>query len=200
MAGPGAPSWFTLKHWPLKQLCKAPQLEIKAQSEPLSQNATVQSFRPLPGQTLALPPLQAPFWQMSLIVQASPSSQASPVSAIWLQPLTTEQLSEVQVLLSSQGSAGLPPHTPLVQTSAPVQTLPSSQGVPLTGERTSLAIKGWHEVQGLPGTVWSLLKQLILFNKHVPTASEWTHWLPLQRSSVQNNPSSGQVTLPGSGL
>src|SRR5690242_15458060 len=65
------------------------------------------------------------------MVQALPSLQATPLSAVCVQPDCMLQPSVVQALPSSQASGVPPAQVPPWQVSAPLQTLPSGQGVPL---------------------------------------------------------------------
>src|SRR5438132_856219 len=84
-------------------------------------------------------PRQPPPSQVSLAVQALPSSQLVPVSGVTVQldvPLQVRVLhwSEVQVI-------AVPTHWPLPsQVSLKVQALPSSQLVPVSGVTVQLAV------------------------------------------------------------
>ncbi len=78
-------------------------------------------------QSGAAPPTQAPAEQRSVVVQASPSAQAS-VLFVCTQPSESSQLSVVHTLSSSQSGATPPAHDLLLHVSAVVQALASSQG------------------------------------------------------------------------
>src|SRR5439155_21998801 len=84
------------------------------------------------------PPTQLPPLQVSLVVQASPSSQGS-VLFVWVQPLVGSQPSVVQALLSSQLGGAPPTQLPPLQVSLVVQASPSLPVVP----------SGWTAVAGL---------------------------------------------------
>jgi hypothetical protein len=79
-------------------------------------------------QTTAAPGLQAPPPQVSPVVQAFPSVQASALF-VNTHPVAGLQVSVVQTLLSLQ-TTEVPPHTPDVHTSVCVQAVPSLQLVP----------------------------------------------------------------------
>src|SRR5437870_4991687 len=81
-------------------------------------------------QLRAGPPVHRPFEQVSPVVHALPSSQAS-VFGAWTQPLPESQESSVQGLPSSQSSDGPPTHAPAAHVSAVVQALPSWHGFAL---------------------------------------------------------------------
>src|SRR5438034_11243571 len=73
------------------------------------------------------PPVHTPLWQVSVCVQASPSSQDA-VFGVCTQPVAGSQLSSVHPLLSSQFRGGPPTHSPSLQVSSVAQALPASQG------------------------------------------------------------------------
>ena len=77
-------------------------------------------------QLAAGPPTQARLAQVSLVVQAFPSSHEAVLSA-WPQPLAGSHESSVQPLASSQLRAAPPTQAPLAQVSLVVQALASSQ-------------------------------------------------------------------------
>ena len=85
-------------------------------------------------QTTGLEPVQVPFWQLSVCVQALPSLQVIPLDLGGFEqlpvpvshvPTSWHWSRAVQVL------GLLPVHTPLWQVSVRVQALPSLQAVPL---------------------------------------------------------------------
>jgi hypothetical protein len=122
-----------------------------------SQESSVQTL--LSSQFSAGPPMQAPPLQVSDVVQALPSSQAS-VLAVFTQPVTGSQVSSVQVLPSSQLRAGptLLQFPPPSHSSAPSQTVPLSQAVPdvskLQSEaQQSPATSGPGSQSSVPSTV-----------------------------------------------
>src|SRR5207247_4331297 len=90
-------------------------------------------------QTTGLTAVHVPPWQVSLCVQASPSSQLVPVSGVTVQldvPLQVRVLhwSEVQVI-------AVPTHRPLPsQVSLKEQASPSSQLVPVSGGTVQLGV------------------------------------------------------------
>jgi hypothetical protein len=60
-------------------------------------------------------PVHVPLLQTSPVVQAEPSSHATPFAAgVWTQPVAGSQLSSVHELLSSQVSPGPATHVPVV--------------------------------------------------------------------------------------
>jgi hypothetical protein len=122
------------------------------QAPPLQASAVVQAFPSLHGSLLftcvqplaglqpssvhpllslqlsAVPPTQPPALQVSLVVQALPSSHAA-VLLTCPQPVNELQLSSVQPLPSSQFGAAPPTQLPPLQMSLVVQALPSSHGL-----------------------------------------------------------------------
>jgi hypothetical protein len=74
--------------------------------------------------------MHAPRLQVSLVVQASPSSQAATLF-VFRQPVAGSQLSSVQRLPSSQLGGAPPTHAPALQVSLVVQASPSSQAAAL---------------------------------------------------------------------
>ena len=126
--------------------------------QPLT-GSQLSSVQTLPSvQTLAAP-AHLPAAHKSLSVQALPSSQAATLLAD-AQPVLPSQVSSVQALPSLQSLAGPALHLPWLQPSPVVQTLPSSQGLPvadakkphnpLLGSQPSL-------VHGLPSSQSTLL-------------------------------------------
>src|SRR5438034_4231875 len=107
------------------------------------------------------PPVQAALWQVSVCVQASPSSQDA-VFGVCTQPVVGSQLSSVHPLLSSQFRGGPPTHSPSLQVSSVVQALPSSQGSvfgtwrqPSCGSQLSSVQTLWSSHEGaVPGVHW----------------------------------------------
>src|SRR6266516_331707 len=90
-------------------------------------------------QTTGLTAVHVPPWQVSLCVQASPSSQLVPLRGVTVQLAVPWQVrvlhwSEVQVI-------AVPTHRPLPsQVSLKEQALPSSQLVPVSGVTVQLAV------------------------------------------------------------
>ena len=80
-------------------------------------------------QSGAGPPTQLPPLQMSLVVQALPSSQGA-LFGVFKQPVAGSQLSSVQGLPSLQLGAGPPTQLPPLQVSLCVHASPSSHAVP----------------------------------------------------------------------
>src|SRR5437667_352120 len=78
------------------------------------------------GQVTGFAPVHAPAWQVSVRVQALPSSHAA-VFGAWTQPVAAVQESSVHGLPSSQFGGGPPTHLPPAHVSPVVQALPSSQ-------------------------------------------------------------------------
>src|SRR5713101_6703097 len=132
---------------------------------------------------MAVPTHRPPLVQVSLKVQASPSSQLVPVSGVTVQldvPLQVRVLhwSEVQVI-------AVPTHwPPLVQVSLQVQALPSSHAAPVLGVTVQLAVP---------------LQVRVLHWSEVQVMAEPTHWPPLVQVSlkVQALPSSHAVPVRG---
>lgn len=94
-------------------------------------------------------PLQPPPPQVSLAVQALPSSQGTALAAL-IQPVLGEQLSLVQMFLSSQPTES-PPQMPFTHLSFWLQALPSSQGVVLTlNKQPPVSGSQMSSVQELP--------------------------------------------------
>ena len=82
------------------------------------------------------PPAQLPALQVSVVVQALPSSHEEVLLECW-HPLAGSHESSVHSLLSSQSGAGPPTQIPSAQRSDVVQALPSSQPLvlkPVTGQ------------------------------------------------------------------
>ena len=98
--------------------------------------------------------MHAPATQLSLVVQALPSLQATALFTC-TQPVAGSQESSVQTLPSSQFGGGPPTHTPAEQASPVVHALPSLHGA-VFGTKTQTP--PWHEssVQGLPSLHWLL--------------------------------------------
>jgi hypothetical protein len=121
----------------------------------------------------ALPPLHAPFLQVSPVVQALPSSQL-PLAAVWLQPVAASQASVVHGFASSQVSV-VPVHRPTAQLSPVVHASPSVHG-PLASVWVQPAAKSQLSVvQVLPSSQFSALPPL-----HAPflQVSPVVHALP----------------------
>jgi len=86
--------------------------------------------RLLSSQLGATPPTQLPAAQVSLVVQALPSSQGATLGTL-LHPVAALHESSVQPFKSSQFGGAPPTHAPAEQVSLVVQALPSSQGAAL---------------------------------------------------------------------
>src|SRR5438309_2972741 len=169
---PDVPSQVRVLHWSEVQVIVVPthcpppsQVSLKVQALPSSQvvpviGVTVQLDVPLHVRVLhvsevkvmAMPTHCPPPSQVSLNVQALPSSQLVPVSGVTAQlavPLQVRVLhwSEVQVMVV------MTHWPPLVQVSLKVQALPSSQLVPVSGVTVQLDVPSqvrvlhWSEVQ-----------------------------------------------------
>jgi hypothetical protein len=107
-----APPWHHLLPSGLQSVASAAPAHLHPAT--VSQLSTVQGL--LSSQVMALP-LQVPAAQVSLSVQALPSSQAAVLSEV-VQPVLASQPSSVQALPSSQvlllpATQPDPPHTPL---------------------------------------------------------------------------------------
>jgi hypothetical protein len=86
------------------------------------------------------PPAQLPPLQVSLVVQASPSSHGAVLLAL-THPVAGLQLSSVHTLLSLQSGGGPPTQVPPVQASLVVHKLPSLHG--------ALLLAWTHPIEGL---------------------------------------------------
>jgi hypothetical protein len=102
----------------------------------------------LSSQSGGAPPTQAPLLQVSLVVQALPSSHGA-LLLVLTQPVCSSQLSSVQTLLSLQLGGGPPTQAPPLQASAVVQALPSSHELLLGTNVQPLAGLQLSSVQGL---------------------------------------------------
>jgi len=120
-------------------------LLVLRQPSAVSQVSVVQGFESL--QFGAAPPTQAPPLQVSLVVQALPSSQAA-VLLVLTQPRTVLQVSVVQGFESLQFGAAPPTQTPALQVSLVVQALPSSHAAVLLVLRQPSAMSQVSVVQG----------------------------------------------------
>jgi hypothetical protein len=146
-----APQWLTSllssTHNPLQLVWPLVQQTPLEQVSPLGQATAVSAEQPpvvvsqVPAtwhwseaeQTTGLPPVQTPAWQVSVWVQASPSSQVVPLTAIGLEqaPVAWLQVPATWHWSDAVQTTGLPPvQTPAWQVSVWVQASPSSQGVP----------------------------------------------------------------------
>src|SRR6185436_19617797 len=81
----------------------------------------------------AAPPVQTPAWQVSPMLQKSPSSQATPsLTGVDLQPVPGSQLPTVQAVSKNVQSGGTPPpHTPFAQNPLSTQLVKSVHAAPL---------------------------------------------------------------------
>ena len=109
------PAWHTppWQESPLVQASlssQAPAAGLAVQPSFVSQLSAVHGL--LSSQATAVPLVHLPAWQLSPLVQASPSSQPPWPLLNW-QPLRGSQLSRVHVLLSLQATATWPAHLPL---------------------------------------------------------------------------------------
>src|SRR3989442_9831798 len=116
-------------------------------------------------QELGLEPVQVPFWQVSVCVQALPSLHAVPLLAFGLEhwPVAVLQVPATWHWSSALQTTGLEPvQVPLWQVSVWVQALPSVQAVPF----------GWRPSAG----------QVSLLPVQVSATSHWfaaaRHTLP----------------------
>jgi len=124
-------------------------ISVLTQPEAGLQLSTVQTSLSL--QSGAAPPTQAPAEQVSAVVQASPSSQATVLAGLE-QPLSGSQTSSVQTTPSAQ-SGGVPPtQLPPKQASPVVQASPSSQADPVLAKLEQLpsASLHWSSVHASP--------------------------------------------------
>ena len=118
----------------------------------MSQLSSVQLFPS--SQTFVAPATHLPAWQLSLSVQASPSSQETALSAEGVKsqaPVLVSQASSVHGFLSSHGLLGPAVHTPAWQVSLVVHGSPSLHVAPLNGE----------DAQPLAGAQVSLVQGLL---------------------------------------
>jgi hypothetical protein len=78
------------------------------------------------------PPTQTPFWQVSFVVQALPSSQAVPFALAGLEqaPVLGSHVPASWHWSWAVQTTGVPTQTPFWQVSFVVQALPSWQAVP----------------------------------------------------------------------
>jgi hypothetical protein len=90
-----------------------------------TQESVVQALPSL--QLAGGPATQLPPLQVSLVVQASPSSHGA-LLLVWTHPVAGLQLSSVQTFPSLQFGAGPPTQLPPLHVSLVVQALPSSHG------------------------------------------------------------------------
>src|SRR5712692_5775427 len=178
-------------HWP-----PLVQVSLKVQASPSSQlvpvsGVTVQLAVPLQVrvlhgsevQVMTVPTHRPPLVQVSLKVQASPSSQLVPVSGVTVQlavPLQVRVLhwSEVPVM-------AVPTHCPLLShVSLNEQALPSSHAAPVRGVTVQLAVP---------------LQVRVLHWSEVQVMTVPTHWPPLVQVSlkVQALPSSQLAPVRG---
>jgi hypothetical protein len=125
------------------------QLAVLAlKTQPLAGLQLSSVHRLLSSQTGAEPPTQALSAQVSLVVQALPSSQLTEL-ATYTQPETLSQLSSVHRLLSSQTGAEPPTQTLSAQVSLVVQASPSLQLAVLEVKTQPLAGLQLSSVHGL---------------------------------------------------
>jgi hypothetical protein len=83
--------------------------------------------------TTGAAPVHAPFWQLSLVVQALPSLHEVPFGAAGLEhaPVAGSQVPATWHASDAVQVTGVPPpQAPFMQTSTPLQALPSEQLVP----------------------------------------------------------------------
>ena len=105
-----------------------PSVTATCEHVPPLQLSVVQALLSL--QSIGLLPTHAPDWQLSVCVQASPSSQVVPSATLTCEHVPPLQLSVVQALLSLQSIGLLPTQAPDWQLSVCVHASPSSQVVP----------------------------------------------------------------------
>src|SRR5215831_5902036 len=155
-------------------------------------------------QTVAVPPVQAPAWQASPVVQALPSLQAVPLAAFGFEqtPLVGSQVPGTWEWSDAVQTLAVPPvQTPFWQASPVVQALPSLQAVPLAAfgfEQTPVVVSQtpatWHwsdAVQTLavppvhaPAWQASPVVQALLSLQVVPLAAFGFEQLPEAGSQV----------------
>jgi len=105
-------------------------------------------------QSNAPAPVQLPPWQVSVGVQALPSSQVLALG-VWVHPVVGLHVSSVQGLLSLQVSAVPLAHSPSEQVSPVVQGLPSLQGPSMATKAQPPVALQLSAVQGSPSTQFS---------------------------------------------
>ena len=164
-------------------------------------------------QLTGLPALHAPPTQPSPLVQASPSLHGLPffASVCW-QPAALVQVSMVQACPSSQLFLTPALHTPVLQTSTPLQTSPSEHVVPFSALFAQpVLLSQLSAVQGLPSphasalpaaqlpaAQWSPAVQALPSVHVVPLSGLWLQPdAGLQPSAVHGLPSSQLSALPG---
>jgi hypothetical protein len=123
-----------------------------------------------------VPDVQTPVWQVSAPLQSVASAHELPLGSVTLpQPSTGSQLSVVQALSSSQSSGVPPPQIPFVHVSAPLQTLPSAQDVPLA------RFPCWQPRAGAQLSVVQGLPSLQSSGDPPAQTPAWQSSFPLQR-------------------
>jgi len=113
--------------------------------------------------TIGAPAMHAEFWQLSPVVQASPSSQPDVFGAC-SQPLAGLHRSDVHGLASSQSTAFIPAQAPSRHASPVVQTFPSSHAALLAVLAQPVATLQESSVHGLES------EQLSPTPAHTPSA------------------------------
>jgi hypothetical protein len=172
-------------------------------------------------QVTGLLPVHTPAWQVSVWVQALPSSQAVPsafpvqpvappheASGVWTQPVAELHESIVQTLPSLQLAGGPPTQAPLLQVSLAVQALPSLQEAALLTFRQPSAWSQESVVQTLPSSqvgggppTHAPLLQVSLAVQELPSLQEsvllacWQPSASSQRSVVHGLPSSHSLAV-----
>jgi len=147
-------------------------------------------------QIAGAPPAQAPFEQVSAVVQGSLSSQEAALSMLW-HPSCVSQVSVVHGLSSPQRRAAPALQIPAAHWSSSVQAFPSSHGALLntavhpTSESQASVVHALPSLQleGLPlaqapASQWSPTVQASP-SSQAPVTGSWTQpWARSQRSLV----------------
>jgi hypothetical protein len=143
------------------------------------------------------PPVQTPVWQVSVSVQALPSSQPVPFATLtWTQPVDELQLSVVHGLPSSHEIAALEQEPPEQVPAATWHLSVVVHAMPLLATQLPVALQTWHAPQlltvqqkpsvQLPLLHWSLAEQLAPRSSwltHDPMGNSWQKLPPEQSPS-----------------
>jgi hypothetical protein len=144
-----------------------------------------------------VPAVQVPDWQVSAPLQALPSGHAVPfvTDGFW-HPVAGLQLSVVQAFPSLQVSAVPAAQVPDWQVSAPLQALPSGQGVPF---ETGVVV---HPVEGLQPSVVHTLPSLHVGGVPAVQVPDWQVSAPSQASPSEHDVpfATAVLTQPVAGL
>jgi len=136
-------------------------------------------------QTLGLPPVQTPLWQVSVWVQALLSEQLAPDAGAYTHaPVWVLQLSVVHGLLSLQVTLPVATHAPPWHLSPVVQALPSVHCPPASAVLAQFhRLLIWTQVSAVQ-TLLSLQSVLAVATVHWQMLPEPTHW-PAAHLSVE---------------